>query len=162
MPDCTRAACDEDGAPGDRPVGEETAVRSQGGNAEARTELIRGFRREWDRLLRRQDSPLRGRSPLPAPSREIHPNAFADSSVVNAGTDGLDDADAVLIWHLERELRVPTCSRLPVRRIDAGEAQAHKNLSYARLRLRNLIDCEHLVRGAAALVEGRDQPSSAR
>jgi hypothetical protein len=82
--------------------------------------------------------------------------------LVDVGTDGLDDTDAVLIRHLERELRVPACTCFPVRRIDAGEAQANEHLSCGGLRLRDLVDAEHLVRSATALVERRDQPSSAR
>jgi hypothetical protein len=81
---------------------------------------------------------------------------------VDAGTDGLDDADAVLIRYLKRELRISARSRFPVGRIDSGEMNADEDLSCGRLRLRDLVDEEHLVRGTTALVERRDQQSSAK
>jgi hypothetical protein len=39
---------------------------------------------------------------------------------------------------------------------------AHEHLSCGRLRLRDLVDEENVVRGTTALIERRDQLSSAR
>ena len=91
------------------------------------------------------------RAPRP-PERggEPHPDPLADPARVDALADLDDLAGAVLPRHLER----PRCGagpRLPVGRVDAGDAQAHAHLARPRRGQLDLLELQDVGRAGGAV-----------
>ena len=122
MANRARAAGNEDGESLNRPAGEQTAMGSHGGDADAGTLLETHVFREGHGVLGWQCDVLSGSAERPLPLAFEQPHALAYTGGVDARADRLDRPCAVAVrndpweWHL-RAARAG--ARLPVGRVDA-------------------------------------------
>ena len=160
VPDRSRATVHEHGLAVDGAVSEEAAVGGEVGNAQCRRLVDVDSLGDRHGLARGDDGELRGRAVLAPERRVVDPHALADATDVDARTDGLDDAGAVLAGHLQCEVhRRDMCAGLPVGGIDGGDLQSHAHLADARARRGDLADRED-VGVAPLLVVGRQHGAS--
>lgn len=107
-------------------------------------------------LLGRQGYILGGRTEGPLPLAVPDPDAFADPTLRDAVSDGVNHAGAVAVGHHERGRHGAKSVNpgLPVGRIDAARHQPDADFSGPRHGGLEFAELEHVARASLASIEG--------
>ena len=164
MADRAGAAVHEHRQPLDRAVGVQQPVRGDERDAEPGAEVEAGAVGQADDLRGREGDVLRRAAAAALPLRVVGPDALADAGRVDALADGLDLPRPVLVRRdrLVRGRAVEPFAGLPVRRVDAGDADADEHLARAWLGLVDLPDGQPPGVGALGRVLGGEHQAATR